>query len=176
MVASDAPLVRVGRDRFDLHLEPEERRILASLVGELRAELDDPQASRPDGALARLYPPAFPDDPEAEASYADLVHADLVDIRRQRVALVAATIEAGALDDLQATAWLGVLNDTRLVLGANLGVTGDGDDRPPRPGEPDGMRRTVFAYLGWLVGSFTDALAEGLPEVRDEASGAPEAS
>lgn len=173
MTVSAAPVVRVGRDRFDLHLEPEERRIIGSLVGELRGELDDPQGSGPDGALARLYPPAFPDDPEAEASYADLVHADLVDVRRQRVALVEATVEAEVLDEAQASAWLGVLNDLRLVLGASLGISDDEDaDRPPRPGEPDAMRRAVFAYLGWLVGSFTDALAEGLPEVPDEDPGA----
>jgi hypothetical protein len=174
MTVSAAPVVRVGRDRFDVHLEPEERQILRSLVGELRAELDDPQGSAPDGALARLYPPAFPDDPEAEASYADLVHADLVDARRQRVALVEATIDADALDEAQASAWLGVVNDVRLVLGESLGISNDDDgDRPLRPGEPDAMRRAVFAYLGWLVGSFTDALAEGLPEVPDEDPGGP---
>ena len=101
------------------------------------------------------------------------MHADLVDVRRQRVALVEATVEAEVLDEAQASAWLGVLNDLRLVLGASLGISDDEDaDRPPRPGEPDAMRRAVFAYLGWLVGSFTDALAEGLPEVPDEDPGA----
>lgn len=176
MALAAAPVVRTARDRFELRLDPEERRILASIVAELGAELGDPLSSAPDGALARLYPPAFPDDPEEEAAFAGLVHADLVDIRRERVALVEATIEAGALDQAQASAWLGVLNDARLVLGASLGVTADDDDRPLRPGEPDAMRRAVFAYLGWLVGSFTDALAEGLAEAPDQAPDASGAS
>jgi hypothetical protein len=155
-----APVVRTGRDRFELRLDPRERRIVRSLVGELRLELDDPGESAPDGALARLYPPAFPDDPDAEASFADLVHADLADGRRERVRLVEASIESATLDETQAAAWLGVLNDARLVLGASLGITEDDEGRTPRPGDPDGMRRAVFAYLGWLVGAFTDALAE----------------
>jgi hypothetical protein len=30
------------------------------------------------------------------------------------------------------------------------------------------MRQVVFAYLGWPVGPFADALAAGLPAVPDE--------
>jgi 2-C-methyl-D-erythritol 4-phosphate cytidylyltransferase len=166
-----APVVRIGHDRFRLRLDPEERRILAALVGELRAELDDPASHAPDGALARLFPPAFPDDPEAEASYVDLVHEDLAAARRERMALVESTIDADELDEAGAAAWLGVLNDARLVLGQSLGITEDdegGDAGHSRAADPDAMRRAVFAYLGWLVSSFTDALAEGLPEVPDE--------
>ena len=162
------PVVRVGRERFDLRLEGHERRILGSLVGELRGELDDPAGMAPGGALERLYPPAFPDDPEASADYADLVHADLAETRRDRVAVVEATIDATALDEAQAAAWLGVLNDARLVLGTSLGLEDDAPDDLPDEDDPEAMRYAIFAYLGWLVGAFTDALAEGLPEVPDE--------
>jgi hypothetical protein len=106
-------------------------------------------------------------------AYADLVHADLAATRRDRVAVVEATLDAGTLDEDQASAWLGVLNDARLVLGTSLGI-----DEPSPHGLPDGrdreaMRHAVFAYLGWLVGAFSDALAEGLPEVPDETPGEP---
>ena len=164
-----APVVRVGRERFDLNLEAHERRILGSLVAELRGELEDPAGMAPGGALARLYPPAFPDDPAASAEYADLVHADLAETRRDRVAVVEATLDEPSLDEPQATAWLGVLNDARLVLGTSLGFEEDAPDELPDQDDPDAMRYAVFAYLGWLVGAFTDALAEGLPEVPDEA-------
>ena len=30
------------------------------------------------------------------------------------------------------------------------------------------MREAVFAYLGWLVAAFVDALADALPRVPDE--------
>jgi len=163
------PVVRSGRERFDLHLEPHERRILGSLVAELRGELDDPAGMAPGGTLTRLYPPAFPDDPVASAEYADLVHADLAETRRDRVGVVEASLDATSLDEPQAMAWLGVLNDARLVLGTSLGLEDDAPDAMPDEDDPDAMRYAIFAYLGWLVGGFTDALAEGLPEVPDDA-------
>ena len=38
----------------------------------------------------------------------------------------------------------------------------------PDPEDPDGIREAVFAYLGWLVAAFVDALADALPRVPDE--------
>ena len=167
------PVRRAGPGRVVLRLDPHERRILASLVAELRAELDDPESAATGGSLARLYPPAFPDDPDAEAAYADLVLADLVDTRRDRVAVVEATLDAQDLDDAQAAAWLGTLNDLRLVLGSSLGIE-DGDDATiPDPDDPDAMRQAIFAYLGWLVAAFVDALADTLARVPDEVEPRP---
>ncbi|HYO44178.1 MAG TPA: DUF2017 family protein [Candidatus Limnocylindrales bacterium] len=163
------PVSRTGRDQLELRLEAHERRILGSLVAELRGELDDPAGVVSGGVLSRLYPPAFPDDPVASADYADLVHADLAQIRRDRVAVVEATIDAASLDEAQAGAWLGVLNDARLVLGTSLGLRDEAPGELPDDDDPEAMRYAVFAYLGWLVGAFTDALAEGLPEIRDAA-------
>ncbi len=162
------PVRRAGPGRLVLRLDPHERRILASLVAELKAELEDPASAPAGGSLARLYPPAFPDDPEAEAAYADLVLADLVDTRRDRVAIVAATLDAQDLDDAQAAAWLGTLNDLRLVMGSGLGIEAGDDARIPDPDDPDAMREAVFAYLGWLVAAFVDVLANSLPWVPDE--------
>ena len=162
------PVARTGPDRVALRLDDAERRVLASLVDELRAELDDPASADPGGSLARLFPPAFPDDEAAQAAWADLVTDDLLDGRRDRVAVVEATLAADGLDDEQAAAWLGVLNDLRLALGERLGVTDEDADRLPEPGDPDAMRRAVFAYLGWLVGCFVDALEPTLPAVPDD--------
>jgi hypothetical protein len=162
------PVLRAGPGRLVLRLDPHERRILASLVDQLRTELEDPESAAPDGALARLYPPAFPDDADAEAAYADLVHADLVDTRRDRVSVVAATLDADELDDAQGAAWLGTLNDLRLVLGSSLDIEEGDDPTTPDPDDPDGLREAVFAYLGWLVAAFVDALADALPRVPDE--------
>ncbi len=168
MTEPGRPVRRAGPGRVVLHLDPHERRILASLVAELHAELEDPESAVAGGALARLYPPAFPDDPEEEAAYADLVLADLVDTRRDRVAVMEATLDAPELDDAQAAAWLGTLNDLRLVLGSSLGIEDDDDASIPDPDDPDAMREAIFAYLGWLVAAFVDALADALPRVPDE--------
>ncbi len=167
------PVRRAGPGRVVLRLDPHERRILASLVTELGAELDDPESAATGGSLARLYPPAFPDDPDAEAAYADLVLADLVDTRRDRVAVVAATLDAQDLDDGQAAAWLGTLNDLRLVLGSGLGIEAGDDSTIPDPDDPDAMRLAIFAYLGWLVAAFVDALADTLPRIPDEVEPRP---
>ncbi len=126
------------------------------------APATDPGTSNP--AHDRLYPPAFPDDAAAEAAFRDLVRADLEDGRRDRLALVEATLHARSLDDTQAAAWMGVLNDLRLVLGTQLGVTDDTEAAPIDEDDPDAERRIVFAYLGWLLGQFVGVLETALPD------------
>ena len=84
------------------------------------------------------------------------------------MAIVAATLDAVELDDAQAAAWMGVLNDLRLVLGSQLRIGDEDVAMAPDPDDPDAMREAVFAYLGWLVAAFVDALADALPRVPDE--------
>jgi hypothetical protein len=173
-------VVRTGDGRILLRLGAPERAILAGLVGELRGAVAAPVAdggapgadggapardpASPTPVFDRLYPPAFPDDPAAEAAFRDLVRADLEDGRRNRLALVEATLDARSLDDAQAAAWMGVLNDLRLVLGTQLGVTDDSEAVPLDEDDPDAERRIVFAYLGWLLGQFVDVLETALPD------------
>jgi len=175
-VAARRPVRRIGEDRFALHLEPHVREIIGSLIDELRGAM----RARADGAgesatswsgpagdaadpVARLYPPAFPDDAEAEAAWADLVRPGLDDARTRRLERMETTLAADELDETAAAAWLGGLNDMRLVLGAQLGIAED-DPPPVAASDADATRRMVFDYLGFLVASFVDALAEGLPE------------
>ena len=172
-MAPDRPVTRIGDDRYSLRLDAHERRILGSLIDELRDAIreredadDAPGWPGPEGdpadPIARLYPPAFPGDDEKEAAWADLVRPSLDDARNRRLDLVATTLEAEELDDTAASAWLGTLNDLRLVLGSQLGVTQE--ELPSDADDPDATRRVIFDYLGWLVGAFVDALGEGLPE------------
>ena len=160
--------MRDGPDRILLRLDAGERLLIGRLLADLRARLDAPEGTTNEGALARLFPPAFPDDPEAEASYASLVREDLLDGRRERIRTVEATFDAESLDDEQALAWMGVLNDLRLVMGTSLGVTADDDDAAPEEGGPDAFRHAVYAFLGWLVGWLVEALEATLPDVPDE--------
>jgi hypothetical protein len=169
--------VRIGEDRFSLRLDEHERQVIGSLIEELRGALREREEAGPDAAapgwtgpsgdpsdpVGRLYPPAFPDDPEAESAWADLVRPSLDDTRIRRLERMETTLMADELDEIGATAWLGGLNDMRLVLGAQLEITED-EPQPVRAGDPDATRRVVFDYLGFLVAVFVDALAEGLPE------------
>ena len=164
-----------------MRLDEHERRILGSLLGELRDALHDREEAGPDAAtsgwqgpmgdpgdpVSRLYPPAFPHDPEAEAAWSDLVRPSLDDARTRRLERMETTLSAEELDETAAAAWLGALNDMRLVLGTQLGISED-DPPAPRAGDPDATRRVIFDYLGFLVASFVDALAEGLPETGRE--------
>lgn len=118
-----------------------------------------------DPAIARLYPDARPDDPAWSATFRGMTRGDLDDARRANLAVVDATIDARTIDDAQAGAWLHVLNDLRLVMGARLGVTEDDQGEPLDPEDPDAAARIVFAYVGWLEEQLVDVLADTLPPV-----------
>lgn len=155
--------IRLPDGRIEMRLGSREREVLAALLEELGGLLAED--APPDASLARLYPPAVPDDARATAEFDELVRADLDAERRARLALVAATLEAPTLDEAQAAAWLGALNDLRLVAGTRLGITEDDEREPIDESDPDADRLVTFAWLGWLEEQLVDALAAGLPEV-----------
>lgn len=139
------------------------------------ARPDDPDAHdaadapwTDDPALARLYPDARPDDPAWSARFRDMVRGDLDEDRRARLDVVAATLDERSLDDAQADAWLHVLNDLRLVMGARLDITEDDERGEIDPDDPDAAARLVFAYVGWLEEQLVDVLADALPPVPGE--------
>ena len=151
---------RVKRTRgggYQLRLPREERELLRTLPGQLREVLgsDDP-------ALARLSPPAYEDDPVRSHEFAELVGDDLAASRRRSLDLMEATIDAERLDEEQLTAWLGALNDLRLVLGTRLDVTEEMYERPPATDDPNAHAFALFVYLGWLQEQVVAALAGDL--------------
>ena len=112
---------RVKRTRggeFLLKLPPVERDVLRSLPAQLRQLLgtDDP-------ALERLFPPAYRDDPLAQADYEEMVHGDLISKKLTSIDVMEQTIDTERLSEEQLLAWLGAINDLRLVLGTRLEVT-----------------------------------------------------
>lgn len=119
---------------------------------------------RPDDpALVRLLPDAYgDDDPDASADFRRYTEGDLRAGKRAGCTTVLATLPAVEgtlqLDREQAMAWLGCLNDLRLVLGTRLGVQ---DDLEPDDLEPDDPRRQslqVYGWLGWLQESLLGCL------------------
>ena len=152
---------RLGVDRYRISLPDVEQDLLRSLVPQLRDLLttDDP-------ALTRLFPTAYPDDPERDAGYQALVRDELLEKRFASLDVLEQTIEAGEkgreLTGDELSAWMRALNDLRLVLGTRLDVTEDDDPSDIDPADPDAAAWSIYHYLGMLLTFIVDALAEDL--------------
>jgi hypothetical protein len=157
---------------------------LLHLLGEQDAVDDDPLAAmvglpagdvrRPDDpALARLLPDAYRPDATAEpgfdadeaaAEFRRYTEADLrAGKRTQAVAVLEslAALEGGGrlrLSRDDADAWLGALNDLRLVLGTRLDVTEETYDEPLPDDEDRAHALQVYSWLGWLQESLLEVL------------------
>lgn len=152
--------VRRTRDGdFLLRISTEEREVLRSLPGQLRELL-----GTGDPSLRRLSPPAHPEDSRKEAEYRELVGEDLEAQRRRALDVMESTLDAERLDEEQLSAWLGSLNDLRLVLGTRLDVT----EELYEEGLDERDRRSpafaLYLYLGWLEEQVVAALASSLDE------------
>jgi hypothetical protein len=175
-VSGDEPalqrrITRTADGRVAVRLATREREILAGLAAELATATkrgpDPAPALDPEVvvALARLSPDAVRDDPEASAAFRELTSGDLEESRQARFEVLAETIDQIYLDEAQAGAWLGALNDLRLVHGTRLGVTQATGSEPVDEADPDAASLIVYLWLGWVEEQIVDALAAGLPPV-----------
>lgn len=142
---------------FRLALSEQERALLGVLATRLRVALDAGDAS-----TRRLHPPAYPDDAEAEEAYRAMTRDDLDASRAARLRTFERTLAAERLDPHEAEAWLGTLNDARLVLGTALEVTED--DEPLRwdLDDEDALERLAFLYAGFLEEQLVAELASSM--------------
>ena len=133
---------------------------LAAMVG----LTDGPVAAPQDPALARLLPDAYADDDQAAADFRRFTEQDLRAGKRAGAGTVLATLapllDRGgrlALDRDQVDAWLGTLNDLRLVLGTRLEVTEDTELDVPDD-DPHAQALLVYGWLGWLQESLLSCI------------------
>jgi hypothetical protein len=150
---------RVKRTRhgdFELRLPPEERSLLRELAPQLRGLLD---SDLTDPSLRRLFPTAYPEDPERDREFRDLVGDELLERRRAALDMLLATVDATKLSEDELSAWMGAINDLRLVLGTRLDVSEDMDPMPD-PDDPDAPLLVLYGYLGYLLESIVDALSD----------------
>ena len=131
-------------DRTAIRLGDDERSMLANLAGQFRAVVADDA----DPDLRRLYPTAYPDDPEHDADYSGLVHDDLGRTRGAAADTVVATASAVSLDADQLAAWMQVLNGLRLLLGTRLDVSEEDEFDPEADDAPT---RALLSWLGFLL-------------------------
>ncbi len=149
---------------YRVRLPADERDILAALPGQLRDAL---AAGEP--TLYRLFPPAFPDDDAANAEYARLVGATLLDGKLEALAELERTARQESLTDEELRTWLGALESLRLALGTQLDVTEE-SYRPLDRDDPEAPRLALYHWLSWLQEEVVGALSAALDE-RGETSG-----
>ncbi|MGH1493784.1 MAG: DUF2017 family protein [Acidimicrobiales bacterium] len=148
--------------RFNVQLSPDAKKGIVSLAEELE-ELQS--TDRPE--TRRLFPTAYPDDPERDAGYQIFARDQLIEKRRAAVEIIRQTSEADVLTADELGSWMGVLNDLRLVLGTMLDVSEDDDDIDFDGPEADSQM--LYRYLGELVHSIVEALTTSLPEPAEDA-------
>ena len=122
---------------------------LAALVG------IDVHAERPDDpALARMFPDAYADDPEASAEFRRYTERGLREAKvaaaNTAISTLASSGEKVTLSEDQARAWLTALNDLRLAIGTRLEVTEDNHEMLANLPEDD-PRGGLFHVYDWLT-------------------------
>jgi len=146
--------VRRARDgTFQLKLTDEERDLVASLSAQLRELL---LSDQPEG-VERLFPPGYANDEERETEYRLITHDELLEKRLASVDVVEQTVTKTSLTQEELTAWMGAINDLRLVLGTRLDVTEEMEhvalDDPRAPA------LAVYQYLTYLLSEIVQALS-----------------
>ena len=97
---------------YAVDLPGEPRNVLAALAG---SSIDAMAAERAD--TGRLFPPAYPNDPDRELAYRELVGGDLVSGKVASLTVLRDTAHAATLTDDELDAWLQGLETLRLMIG-----------------------------------------------------------
>ena len=153
-----ARVKRVRGGRFALRITGAERDVLRSLPAQLRQLMTGQDAgANPD--LRRLFPTAYPDDPEKAAEYDSMVRDDLVAERLAAIDVMERTIDSDRLSEEELLAWLSSINDLRLVLGTRLDVAEDLSELDVTPDDPRAESLALYAYLSILEEDAVAALS-----------------
>ena len=150
--------VRQGDGSFTVRLDDRERQLLANLPGQLAALVE---AEPEDPWLQRLFPTAYPKDPEREQEWRLLMSVDLHDRRREQLRTLAATAGATSVTEEELLIWTQALNDLRLYLGTRLDLSED-TELESFADEDDQQLYILYSWLGFLQEETIQALAATL--------------
>ena len=132
----------------------------AALPAQLRQliENEDPTS---DPAMARLYPPAYLDDPIRNLEYERLAGDDLTSQRLASIDAMESTIDAERVSEEHVLSWLSVAERPSVVLGTRSEITEEtaAEDFPPEDHRASAF--ALYAYLTWLVDAIVRALDRG---------------
>ena len=156
------PVHRVGPKRFEVRLSASERDAVRSFAAQMRALLTAETAAS-DPAVARLFPPALPDDDVLGNLEYEQQHGDeLLLGKLEALDTLERTVAATDVNEDELLAWLGSLNSIRLVVGTRLGVTEETTERDFADDEEAAGLFELYGYLTWLQGWVIEALDEEL--------------
>jgi hypothetical protein len=149
-------------DRFAVHLSKGVRGLLVELCQQSRAllEAEDPSS---DPAVARLFPPAYQDDPLRNLEFESTVGEAPRAGKLQALDTVERTAQAPELSEDELLAWIGVVNDLRLVLGTRIDITEEATDEDFPADDPRHESYRVYHFLGYLLQEMLEAA--GAPDV-----------
>lgn len=117
---------RTSKGTYRMRLNGEEREALRVIPQRLR-ELLAEDADAGDPAFQRLFPPAFLDDDEATKEFDDLTRTGLLEERLAAIDEMERSLWSTTLSEDELLAWMGAMNDYRLVLGVRLNISEDFD-------------------------------------------------
>lgn len=145
---------------YEIRIGERERELLRSLATQMQ-ELLEAGADPADAAIGRLFPVAYPDerDEDRQTEYRLLVHDELRASLRTALGVLEESLSAKLLDEERMVSSMRAINSLRLVLGARLGVTEEGDERPSTDDDPRTGVFAVYDFLTWLQGEMLEALA-----------------
>lgn len=143
--------------------------LVQQIIG-LLERVKEGEANVDPGVLARLFPDAYADDPDAADEFRRFTLDDLIDrkIENARGVLVSfdnaetrrtrdGEVRTVQLDREYAMYWLGTLTDLRLVLATSLGIaTGT---EPDVDTDTDYVE-SLYDWFGFAQGSLLEALEE----------------
>ena len=139
-------------------------------------DFSGPTEEPEDPVLARLFPTAYPDDPEAAGDFRRFTEGTLRDGKANAaIAVIDGLEDAGLppeltedglvidveLDEPTAETWLRSFTDIRLALATRLEVEeGDEDYWAARPDDdPRGQAHDIDLWVGYLQETLVDALS-----------------
>ena len=142
--------------------------MLSELCRQARAllEAEDPSS---DPAVARLFPPAYQDDPLQNLEYETALGNAPRNGKLDAIATVERTVRAPDLSEEELLSWMKVVNDARLVLGTRIEITEQATLRDYPPDHPHHDSFGVYVYLTWLEDGILRALGD--PPVQDSVGG-----
>jgi len=149
--------VRLGwhGDVIRVELGAEEAGLLTVLAHQFADVVRDPELD--DAALlARLFPDAYRDDPDASDEFRHYTRDELESRKVEAAERIASTSTEGwiELDAESAAMWVRSLTDLRMMVGTRLGIRDDADEPEPGP------LSDVYLWLGELQWVLVDLLEE----------------
>ncbi|MEM7094989.1 MAG: DUF2017 family protein [Actinomycetota bacterium] len=150
---------RNGDGSFSITIPQQERRLLEELIPQVRELISDH-----DQLAWRLFPNPYPEHEKAADQYAEMIGDELQDNHLAALATVEATLDAKRLDEDQMNAWMGAVNDVRLVIGTRLKVEED-TEIDSYEDETDQALFLTYSYLGLMLERIVVAIAgDGLDD------------